>query len=118
VTESDATDDPPPQQSVAEAVRARGHQTLWDYLRANPGVPMVEVAETLEAAPAVVLSTTYAIGNVLAECREDFIALGMPLTAQAVHEAMQWLAEPYPRSVDTRKQASRRRDPAKPLAQV
>lgn len=83
MTESDATDDPPPQQSVAEAVRARGHQTLWDYLRANPGVPMVEVAETLDAAPAVVLFTTYAIGNVLAECREDFIALGMPLTAQA-----------------------------------
>jgi hypothetical protein len=44
-----------PALLVTRAVNARGHATLWDYLKATPGVDLVDLAERLDGGPAVVL---------------------------------------------------------------
>lgn len=68
-----------------ELVRERGHASVWDFMRANPGVPMTELANALGGPPAAVLAA-----HAIQEARErrELQALVCDLVLRHVHYDM------------------------------
>jgi hypothetical protein len=51
------------KRRILDFARRRGHAGVWEYLRANPGVPLVDLADRIGDAAAVQLDQL-----ALAEC--------------------------------------------------
>ncbi|WP_394824485.1 hypothetical protein [Pendulispora albinea] len=66
-------------------VRERGHTSVWDYLRANPGVPMNELAKVLDGPPAMMLAQ-YAIQDALK--RREMPELIRDFVLRNIHDEM------------------------------